>query len=156
MTIAPLSWNTPIVVSGGRPTAEFQRRWQELINLIGTSQGTSGGTIIIPAATPLAAGNFVSMNSQGLILADPTDDTKPAIGFVRSAFAIRTQALMSLPGQVNDQLSGLAITVPPKPVFLAANGGWTQTIPSSGANQFLGYPISPTQLVFQPGPNQLL
>ncbi len=75
------------------------------------------------------------------------------VGFVLTAFGAGTLATIQLPGQINDGLSGMT---PGKAVFLAHSGNWTHTVPTTGANQFLGYALSPTQLIFQPGPDQLL
>jgi len=84
--------------------------------------------------------------------ANSTDATKPAQGFVLSAFASAANATVYFPGQIVTGLSGLTIGAS---VFLSTTAGVsTPTAPSASGNliQQVGTALSTTSMVFNPDP----
>lgn len=122
-----------------------------------TPLAPAGGAPTVTATTTvtLTAGQFVTFTGSGLILADATDNTKPANGFVIANFASSTTATVYVSGAVNTALSGLTVGAD---YFLGTAGGVTTTVPATGGagNQFIGRAVSATALPFAPGPDQLL
>lgn len=80
-------------------------------------------------------------------LADASDPTKPAMGFVNAAVAMGDPATVQFSG-LNAGQSGLT----PGPVYLDAAGGTTSTAPSTPGEllQPVGFATSAAQLYFNP------
>lgn len=111
--------------------------------------GPSGAsTFVVGTTVALVNGNLVHIGATGLVLADATDDTKPADGFVLASFIANTQATVYPVGSVIPGLSGLT---PGGLCYLSTAGGVTQTVPSSGASQIIGRAIDATRVLFNPG-----
>lgn len=101
------------------------------------------------ASEDLAAGSFVNIWDNGgaaaVRLAQVTDDTKEADGFVTVGVVMGDPAVVYLSGAYNDALTGLT---PGGMCFLAAGGTVTQTLPSSGWVQLLGRAVTAAALAF--------
>lgn len=110
---------------------------------------TIGKAIVSATASEaLPAGSFISFTSGGVELADNSDATKPAQGFVLEAVASGDPATVYVTG-INTALSGLT---PGSPYFLGTGGQATATAPTFAIGticQSLGYAQSATELVFE-------
>lgn len=111
-------------------------------------QPPTGTTFTIVTTVDLAAGDLVSFGATGLILADATDDTKPANGFVLTAFTAGDTATVYKPGS---ELTGLSALTGGGLCYLSTAGALTQSVPSSGASQIVGTAIDATRVLFLPG-----
>ena len=149
--------DTPLAIAAG------YTYFLEAANAAGASGATTGAnatplapvpmTVSRTATVSLTAGQLVSYGASGLVLADATDASKPANGFVLGSFSSSATAQVYLPGAIITGLSGLT---PGALYFLSTSGGMTATVPSSGALQIVGTAIDATRLLFNPGPDQLL
>jgi len=122
------------------------------ITLMPPGIGSSAQAIVTSEA--LAAGALVNIWPNAGVAnvrnANATDTTKPADGFVLSAFASPATATVYFPGQLVTGVSGLTIGAP---VFLSTTSGVVSaTAPSATGNlvQQVGTALSATSFVFQP------
>ena len=115
--------------------------------------GASGITPTVNANVAVSPGKLLSFVSGGAILADATDATKPACAVALQAVGAGFQTQIALPGQIVTAITGLT---PGAPYFLSTAGTITATVPTTGANQFVGYGTPAGNLLFQPGPDQAL
>jgi|GEM_PF-4989188 len=116
--------------------------------------GPAGPTTLpVLAAVALASGDLVSFGPDGAVLADATDDTRPANGFVMAPVAAGAMAEVSLSGAVNSVLTGLT---PSAAYYLGAAGAVTAVRPVSGALQIVGTASDATHLAFHYQPPVLL
>jgi hypothetical protein len=122
-----------------------------LFNLIATPAGTT--VTLVASTVNLVAGQFVSFGANGLVLADNTDATKPADGFVIAPVLAAGVATVYLTGAVNSLLAGLT---PGGYVYLSTAGGVTTVRPVTGALQILGRAPTTNSVVFNPGPSTQL
>lgn len=108
--------------------------------------GYAPDTDSIEASENISAGDFVNIwNDAGtpkVRKADSTDNTKPADGFVKSAYTTGQMALVYFETK-NDQLTGLT---PGQKLFLGTSGNVTSTAPSAPGNivQVVGFAIGAT------------
>ena len=116
--------------------------------------GIGAETATVEATENLAAGDFVNIygaTGSKCRKADATTAGKEANGFVLSAVTSGNNATVYLPGQINNQLSGLT---PGETYWLSttAGAGVATTPPSGSGNsvQSLGKAVSETELVFAP------
>jgi hypothetical protein len=123
-----------------------------------TAVAIGGGTsAAITASQTLAAGDLVNLHTvAGAIrmrLADATDTTKPADGFVLAAVVSGAAGTFQGPGQINDQVAGLT---PGATYWLSEStpGGLTNAAPATSlnGNQIVGKALSATKLLFSPQP----
>lgn len=107
----------------------------------------------IEASEDLAAGDLVNLHTvlgeARMRLADATDTTKPAHGFVKAAVLAGALGKFYGPGQINDQLVGLT---PGGDYWLSAAtpGGVEAAVPATSLNgqQEVGQALSDTELLF--------
>ena len=118
-----------------------------------TIKGVSVGSVSVVAAVTLLTGQIVAFTAGGAILADATDATKPATGWAMANAAAGSFVTIGLPGSVNVGLTGLTAGAA---YFLSTAGAVTATVPTTGANQFVGYATPAGNLLFDPGADQLL
>lgn len=114
--------------------------------------GSAVNAIFVNANVSLSPGQFVTFEAGGVGLADATDDTKPAIGFVLQGVSASATAAVRLFG-LNTGITGLTA---PGYVYLGTAGGYTTTRPTTGALQILGSITPGGNMLFQPGPASLL
>lgn len=118
-----------------------------------TVQGISGSTTGMTAVVALARGQLVAFTASGAILADATDATKPAMGYALVMTSAGGSVPIGLAGSVNQ---GIGLLTPGAPYFLSTGGGVTATVPTTGANQFVGYATPGGNLAFDPGADMSL
>ncbi len=120
--------------------------------IVSISQGILPGVVgyseQATALDPLFAGALVSFTTGGVILADATDTSKPAMGFVMEAYSIGQTAVVYFQGALNSALSGLT---PGGIYFLSTDGEITAGVPV-GPTQFVGYATAAGHLLFNQGP----
>lgn len=111
----------------------------------------------ITSSVTLAAGQIVNIFSSGgaakIQAAGVADDTKPADGFILSGVASAAVGTVYGRGQ---NITGLSSLTPGAIYWLAASGGITETIPTSGWRQIVGKALSATVLRFDPDQGTLL
>lgn len=148
----------PIPVLGVGSTGIF---CNDGTNVRAVAGGTTTGILAsLMASEDLAAGDLVSLHNSGgatkMRLADATDDTKPAHGFVKSAVLTGATGLFFGSGQMNDAVAGLTDGAV---YYLDTAGGQvTAVAPSVSGNivQEVGVALSPTSLAFFPKGSVLL
>jgi len=116
--------------------------------------GIGADSISVLTSEAVAAGDMINLyNNTGVLnarKADASVQTKPARGFVKSAFASGATALVYKEG-TNDQLSG---RTPGERLYLSDTvAGEVTPTPPTGAGkllQFLGEALSATAMEFEP------
>lgn len=126
-------------------------------NLTTTPAPAGASTVQAIASETLTAGMYVSIwDDSGVAKVrkvQVTDDTKTVDGFIKAGYSIGQTADIYLIGSVNDHLTGLT---PGLLCWAAANGGITQTLPTTGWRQEVGKSVSASQVPFNPSDGDLL
>jgi hypothetical protein len=139
----------------------------EAKNAVGPSTNSAGVSVTtaqpnpqsngITASVNLTAGQIVNIFSSGgaakVQPADVADDSKPADGFVLASVTAGNPATVYGVGSV---ITGLSALTPGATYWLAASGGLTATLPTSGWAQLIGKALSATTLLFDPQQGNLL
>lgn len=113
--------------------------------------GVSPQTIAVLSTQDFSAGSLVNLYYESGTLkcrkASNVDDTKPTDGFVLAGSVAGATVPVYLPGNINNQLSGLT---PATYYFLSTNGAVTATEPSNSGNiiQPIGKALTTTSLLF--------
>lgn len=145
----------------GLMDSSWYRYFEQLEGTADDSTSTSSGlttlldmlSALLLTTENLAAGDFVHVFTSGGVAkvqkADATDLTKPADGFVLSAFLAGASARVYGPGQINNALAGLT---PGAKYWLSVTGGASITPPATSGNgdQEVGKALSATSLLFAP------
>ena len=109
----------------------------------------TGPTYAVTTTVALTALQLVSFGASGLVLANATDNTKPARGFVMSPYSSSASARVFLIGSV---ITGLTVTAGAEYYLDTTGGAITSTPPAAAGNlvQSVGAAPDATSLVFMP------